>query len=74
MGAAAGLDTADALGGQRALADQKLGVLPGVDVVGHDPDAIARRKLTAEAIDQSRLAAAYRPRNANPECSHEWFS
>jgi hypothetical protein len=36
MRAATGLHPDDALGFERVISDQKLGVFPGVDVVGHN--------------------------------------
>lgn len=42
MRAAAGLDGADAGGGQRGVADQEVAVLAREDVVGHAGDGEAR--------------------------------
>ena len=69
MGAAAGLDAADALGRQCALPHQKLGVLLGVDVVGDDRQIDRRPQLAAERIHQRGLAAADRPGDADAKCT-----
>jgi hypothetical protein len=68
--ATAGLDAHDAVGGQRALADQELGVLLGVDVVGDDAHIHARPKPLAQAIHQGRLSATHRTRDSNSKCPH----
>src|SRR3546814_14042025 len=56
MRAAAGLDAGDAQRIERAGADQELGILLGVDVVGDDGDVPVVAQMAAEPFDQRRLA------------------
>jgi hypothetical protein len=58
VGAAAGLHAADAVGGEHALAQQELGVLAGVDVIGDDGEGMLVFEPLAEAQDAHRLAGA----------------
>ena len=60
--ASAGLDAEDALRRQRAGADQELGVLAGVDVVGDGRDVVAPR----ESCLQSASISAVLPEPTGP--------
>ena len=71
--AAAGLDAAHALGGERPLTDEKLGVLFGVDVVGHHRQVDPRPQLPAQVINQRRLAAAHGAGDADAEGARVMF-
>src|SRR5690606_12313844 len=66
--------------GQHALVQQELGILPGVNVVGHHGQIVAAGQFPAQAVNQRRLAAAHRTGHADPQGSltlfieHEWLS
>src|SRR5260221_1940325 len=64
---AAGLDTDDALGSQRLVADEKLRVFLGVDVVRHDGDLVAAAQRTAKRKRQRGLARADRSADAHAQ-------
>ena len=70
---AAGFDSPDALGRKRALPEQELGVLAGIDVVGHNGQAAAAREAAAKAVDQGRLARSDGTRDADTESSRHWL-
>ncbi len=65
MRAAAGFDARHAIGRQRALPNQKLGVLARVDVVGDDGQVDRRPQCLAQHVDQSGLPAADWPGDAD---------
>ena len=65
--AAAGLHRADPLGRQHAVAQQEVGVLGGVDVVGHDGQPQLAGERPAQRRDQRGLAGADRPADADPQ-------
>ena len=65
--AAAGLDADDALGRQRLGADQELGVLAGVDVVGDHGELIALAQRLAQGVEQGGLAGADRAADADAQ-------
>ena len=67
MRAAAGLDTRDALGRERAAPHQIVGVPLGVDVVGDGRDLVAVAQPLAERVHQRGLAGADRPANADTQ-------
>ena len=64
---AAGLDGADALGGERAMPVEELGVLAREDVVGDDAEAHAIAQRAAEREDERGLAAPDGSANADRE-------
>src|SRR5262249_43881189 len=59
------LDSANAVGLERLVADEKLAVLLGEDVVRHRGDAQARAQATAKLEHQRSLAAADGSTNSN---------
>jgi len=65
--AAAGLDADDAFFRQRPAAHQKLRVLLGVDVVGHDGDVVLVAQPLAQRIDQRGLAGPDGTRDADAQ-------
>ena len=65
MRAATGLDGADPLGRQRLVPGQKLRILLGKDVVGHDAQLVPIAQMAAEREQQRRLAAADGTANAH---------
>jgi len=67
MRTAAGLDCGDALGGERLVAGQELGVLAREDVVGDDGDVVVVAQRAAQRQQQRRLAAADRTADADGE-------
>ena len=67
MRTAARLDRANALGRQRVVPHQKLGVFPGEDVVGDDAKLVTIAKRAAQREKERRLAAADRPADADRE-------
>ena len=69
MRAAARFDGADALGRQRVVAHQELGIFLREDVVGDDPKLIAIAKRAAQREQQRGLAAAHRAADADGERS-----
>ena len=54
---------------QHALTEQRLGVLPGVDVVGDHRRLVAARQGAAQRRHQRRLAGADRTADAHPQRS-----
>ena len=64
--AASGLDRADALVGQHAGPAEEVGVLGGVDVVGHDRDRDVGGERAAQGRDERGLAGAHRAADADP--------
>jgi hypothetical protein len=55
---AAGLDAEDAVGGKGFVADEELGILAGVDVIGDDGQGAGVAKPLAKAEDEHGLAGA----------------
>ncbi len=64
---AAGLHRPDALGGERLVADQELGVLPGEDVVGHHAEAQPVAQQPAQREHQRGLPAPHRATDPHGE-------
>ena len=67
MRAAAGLDAHDPLHRKRFAAGQEFGVLVRVNVVGDHREIDLRPEGAAQRLDQSRLAGANGPGNAERE-------
>jgi hypothetical protein len=65
--AGAGLDGGDPLGRQHGLAEQELGVLPRVDVVGDDGDGQLVAQGAAERGNGGGLAGADRAAEADAQ-------
>ena len=65
--AAAGLDAEDALRRQGIVAHQELGVLAGVDVVGHRRDLVALAQAPAQQQRQRGLAGTDRPADTDAQ-------
>ena len=64
---AAGLDGADAFGGQRVVLGEKFAVLLGEDIIGHGGNVQLRPQLQAELQHEGGLATADRPAHAHGE-------
>ena len=73
--ATASLDTDDALGGQRAVADEKGGVLGAVNVVGDDSHRVTLAEALAEFETEHRLPGTNRATDADAwgTCHGEFF-
>ena len=56
-----------AIRGQDALANQKIGILASINVVGHNREIDPRPQCFAEHVNQSGFAAAHRSGYANPK-------
>ena len=67
MRAAAGLDRADPLGGQRLVPHEELGVLAGEDVVRHHAERARVAERAAEREDERGLPAPHRAAHAHGE-------
>src|SRR5271169_6994619 len=70
MRASAGFDATNALLGQRTLADQELGILFGVNIIGHDAYAVERGKLAAQAVDERGFSTTHGTGNTYAKGSH----
>src|SRR5215469_12017058 len=67
MRTAAGLDTADPFGRQRAAAAQTLRILPGIDVIGDRGDLVVPAHALAQPVYQRSLARPYWTSDAYPQ-------
>ena len=65
--AAAGFHADDAVGRQHALAQQKLGVFAGVDVVGDDGERDLVLEPLAQAENAHRFSGTYRAAHTEAE-------
>jgi hypothetical protein len=63
----AGFDGSNPLRWQGLVANEKLSIFLGENVIGHDRDVVAVAKPAAEREQQRRLAASDRTTNANRE-------
>ncbi len=68
--AAARLDAHNAVGRQDGVGAQKLGVLFGVDIVGHDAQRILARHLAGKGLYQGSLARAHGAGNTDTHIRH----
>ncbi len=68
MRAAAGFDADDALGRQRRVIDQELGILGGVDVVGDDGHVDLLAQGLAQGQRQGGLAGTDGAADAYSQC------
>ncbi len=72
--AAAGLDADDAVRGEGFVADEKLGVLAGIDVIGNHRHGQGIAQPLAEPQDQHRLSGADGAADAETQRAHEMKS
>ncbi len=65
MRATAGFDTENAVGGQRIVLEQEIGVFTGIDIVGDHGDIVVVAQCRAELLEQGGFAGADRATHAN---------
>ena len=72
MGATAGFHPENAVFFQRLVAQQKLGIFPGVNVVGDHRQIVVLAQGRAQLAQQRRFARAHRAPHANAQtvCTH----